>query len=170
MQMGGPLVPDPEKLLRNQNALFREFGGEAQREWWDPGEDGQGRGRPIGLSGIARRLEEVAARRERFYPRFAGGAEPLLHRLERVAQKWFTQYLHHTAVGLPIQPQLEGRPTISPDPSWLVLFTAYWLFAQQGYLVHELYRRDLTEFEVIFRSGLVDGFGAPPDRITGAFD
>src|SRR6218665_1861010 len=41
--MGRPLA-DPEPLRLQQNALFKEFGGEAQRDWWDPCANGDGTG------------------------------------------------------------------------------------------------------------------------------
>lgn len=157
-RVGAPIVSDPESLLSRQNALTKEFGAEAQKDWWDPGAEGRGRGRPIGLRGIVACLEDAATRHVRFYPRFAGGDEPLLVRMERVVQKWFNQYLHHTAVGLPFNATPDG---VDPahNPTEHVLFCSYWMFAQQAYLLHELYGRDLAEFEELYVEGLKDGFG-----------
>lgn len=163
-RMGPPIVSDASTLKSRQNALRKEFGGEAQKNWWDPGKQGEGCGEPIGLRGIAQRLEEAAARHERFHPRLAGGQEPLLTRAELVVQKWFTQYLHHTAVGLPVQPQPTGELVPSVDPTWLTLFWSYWMYAQQVYLLHDLYRRDMAPFEELFRGGFTSGFGLDGGR------
>ena len=44
-----------------------------ERDWWDPGENGRGEGRPIGVRGVCSVLEDAAERGEMFRPRLAGG-------------------------------------------------------------------------------------------------
>jgi hypothetical protein len=56
------LVPNPEALKSRQNELGSEFKG-GVRDWWDPGKGGD-----IGLSGVARILEDAALRHERYDP------------------------------------------------------------------------------------------------------
>lgn len=152
---------DLADAARRQNALFKKFGGEAQANWWDPGELGRGEGRPIGLRGVAALLENAAAEHRLFHPRFAGGDEPMLRRMELVVQKWFSQCLHHTAVGLPIVISGPDRLPDEPnDPSDLVAFTSWWMFAQQIYLLHDLYGRPPDEINELTRLGFVEAFGA----------
>jgi hypothetical protein len=151
--MSPPVAPTSAALRRRQGELVQEFGAEAQKDWWDPGKKGKGEGAPIGLRGIARKLEEAAAAHERFHPRFAGGDEPLLRRWERVAQKWFSQFMHHTAMGLPIilEPGEDDPPELARDPGAMVLFAGFWMFAQQIYLALELNDEDTTDFDEVFR-------------------
>jgi Family of unknown function (DUF5677) len=165
--LGRP-VADASALRSKQNALAREFGGEAQKDWWDPRSNGDGTGQPLGLRGIAQRLERSATSGGMFHLRFAGGREPLLERMELVVHKWMTQFLHHTALGLPFALGPDGEPGLLSDPSETVLFVAVWIFGQQIYLLHGLDGRDLSEFNAIFRSCLLDGFGhlgVSPDLI-----
>ena len=166
--LGRP-VADASALRSQQNALFSEFGGEAQKDWWDPGSEGKGAGKPIGLRGVARRLEEEAASGGMFVIRFAGGREPMLARMELVVHKWLTQFLHHTALGLPFAMTPDGTPGLLTDPSGTVLFAAVWIFGQQIYLLHDLHGRDMSEFNEVFRACLIEGFGADPSllRATG---
>jgi hypothetical protein len=93
-----------------------------------------------------------------FAPRFAGGELPLLRRFEQAAYKWFTQFLHHTAIGLPAQPMPVGRPLDSPDPGGAVLFVTGWMFGQQAYLLHELYGESSRDFDHLFAAWFVDGY------------
>lgn len=164
----GARLPTGERLRSRQNDLFGEFGGEAQKNWWDPGENGQGDGRPIGVRGVCSILEDAAARGEMFKPRLAGGAEPLLRRLERAALKWFHQLLHHTAAGLPAQPMPDSGPIPSPDPSDQVLFISGWMIAQQGLLLGDLYgwNSDAEDFQKLFGLWLADGYGAGPQDLV----
>jgi hypothetical protein len=163
---GPPLVDDLDDVKSRQNALFKEFGGEAQKDWWDPGAESQGKGAPIGLRGVAAILEDAAARGSRFNPRFAGGDESLLRRMELVVSKWFTQRMHHTALGLPIQiPGRDQPPIVAPNRSYLVSFSAYWLFAQQLYALHDLYGRASPELDRLIYDGMKDGFGAPEETL-----
>jgi hypothetical protein len=53
-------------------------------------------------------------------------------RFERTSYKWLTQFLHHTAVGLPAQPMPAGVSVVSPDPAAAVLSVISWMFAQQA--------------------------------------
>lgn len=165
-KMAEPLV-DPATVRNRQNELGKEFGSEAQRDWWDPCENGDGTGKPIGFRGIARQLEEAAAERRMFYPRFAGGQEPLLERWELVANKWFTQFLHHTAIGLEFAPSQDARPPeMLPDPGDMVIFAAVWMYSQQIYLLHDLYGRDPSEFDDLVAAVWMDGFGASSDDLV----
>jgi hypothetical protein len=153
--MGPYLVPDVKALRRRQNELGREFKGRARRDWWDPGEQGRGKGAPIGIEGVAAILEDAAARHERFHPRFAGGEEPLLRRYEAIIVKWFSRQLHHTAIGLPFQPHATGPVELAHDPlaAWRVLLSSYWIFGQQGYLVLGHVGQDATAYNVVFMKG-----------------
>jgi hypothetical protein len=165
--LGRP-VANAATLRSQQNALFGEFGRAAQKDWWDPGSEGKGTGQPLGLRGIAQRLEEEAASGGMFAIRFAGGQEPLLARMELVVHKWLTQFLHHTALGLPFAMTPDGTPGQLTDPSDTVLFAAVWIFGQQIYLLHDLHGRDVSEFNEVFRACLTDGFGADPNLVVEA--
>jgi hypothetical protein len=115
---------------------------------------------PIGLRGVAALLENAAAEHRLFHPWFAGGDEPMLRRMELVVQKWFSQCLHHTAVGLPVVISgPDGLPGEPDDPSDLVAFTSWWMFAQQIYLLHDLYDRPPDEINELVRFGFVEAFG-----------
>jgi hypothetical protein len=85
----------------------------------------------------------------------------MLRRMELVVQKWFNQCLHHTAVGLPVvisgPSEIQGEPE---DPSDLVAFTSWWMFAQQIYLLHDFYGRPPDEINELVRLGFVEAFGA----------
>ncbi len=153
---GPVVVPNPDGLRRQQNELVGEFKARARRDWWDPGSEGRGRGAPIGIEGVAGILEDVAARHERFQPRFAGGDEPLLRPMETIIVKWFSRQLHHTAIGLPFQPHATGPIELAADQSsaWRVLFTSYWTYGQQGYLILEHLGQEVRAFNQTFLDGL----------------
>ncbi len=152
--MGEPLSA-PSDLASRQNELFKEFGGEAQKNWWDPGSEGEGRGKPVGLAEIVRRLEAAAANHEVFHPRFAGGEEPLLERMDQVVNKWLSQFIHHTAVGLPFVPLDDENTEVASDPTVMVAFASSWLFAQQVYLLHELDSRDYEQIDAVWLACLM---------------
>jgi hypothetical protein len=153
--IGAPLVPDPTSLLSRQNELGREFRGRARRDWWDPGTDGRGGGKPVGIQGLAAILEEAAERHERFHPRFAGGDAALLREYEAVHVRWFSRQLHHTALGLPFQPHPAGPIELPTDygQAWHVMFSSYWIFGQQGYLLLEHTRQRADAYNAIFMQG-----------------
>jgi len=162
-RMGDLLVEDPSALRARQNALVKEFGWEATKNWWDPGAEGRGVGKPIGLRGVAEILERAAIAHEAFHPRFGGGEEPLLVRMDLVAQKWFSQALHHTVIGLPFAvTEAGGLPTEQGDPTQLVEFVTWWLYAQQLYLLHDLYGRPYDDLQERIEFGFVHAFGAEP--------
>jgi hypothetical protein len=155
--VGPRLVEVTPELRARKNELGQEFKRQARRDWWDPCDGGRGAGRSIGIAGIARILEGAAANHQRFDPRFAGGEAPLLRNLEAVVLSWFSRQLHHTAVGLPFQPSVQGpieRPT-DPRVPLLILFSAYWIFGQQGYLLLEHLDEDVHQYDQIFIRGLV---------------
>jgi hypothetical protein len=81
----------------------------------------------------------------------------MLRRLEAVILKWFSRQLHHTAMGLPFQPSATGPIETRDDPiaALRVLFTAYWTFGQQGYLLLEHFGEDLTAYDATFIQGLI---------------
>jgi hypothetical protein len=162
-------LPTSPGFASLQNALVAEFGGEAQKNWWDPGELGNGKGRPVGIRDIAARLEQAAADGVMFAPRFAGGDEPILRRMEQVAYKWFTQFLHHTAAGLPVQPMPHGDMASTREPGGFVLFATGWMFAQQVYLLHALYREGTYDFDHIFMAWFTRGYGATLDDLHWAY-
>lgn len=143
----GPLLSAPEDLENRADQLVEEFGKQATGDWWDPGKEGHGKGKPVGLRKIVVWLEKVAAERKRFHPRFAGGEEPLLERIDRTIHKWLSQCVHHTAVGLPFAPVDEDEAEVPPDPILTVGFSASWLFAQQIYLIHELNHAPYREID-----------------------
>jgi hypothetical protein len=134
--MGPPLTVAVD-VKKRQKELREEFGKEAQRDWWDPGEDGRGGGRPAGIRKLVNTLEDAAAERKMFHPRFAGGENALLRMFDRVTYKWLNQCIHHTTVGLPFTPTVKGEAEISPDPMMIVAWHAAWLFTQQVYLAHD---------------------------------
>ena len=157
----GPLVTsNAEALKSKQNALVKEFRARARRDWWDPGKEGRGRGAPIGIDGVAAILHDVAEQRKCFYPRFAGGEEPLLVPLTEVIMKWFNRQLHHTAIGLGFQPNPTGEPLPTVDPLIFlrVMFLVYWTFGQCGYvLLEHLGKENSAEYKKyssIFLNGL----------------
>lgn len=160
--MGPPIRPDGPDLRGRQNALVKEFGDGARRNWWDPGRSGRGSGGDIGISGVAGILEDAAADRVMFAPRFAGGDEALLRRWDSVVHKWLSQFIHHTAIGLPfvLEPDQLEVPAEPNDPSPLVLFAGFWMYAQQIYLLHDLYDRPTDEFDALFRECWLN-LGAP---------
>jgi hypothetical protein len=156
--LGSPLTSTPEKTLRGrQNALRKEFRGRARRDWWDPGKEGRGAGQPIGLEGVVSILEDTALRHERYYPRFAGGQEPMLRRMEAILVRWFSRQLHHTAIGLPFQPEPTGAPSLVNDPvvGLRTFFSAYWSYGQQLYLLHDHFEWDVAAYDDLFIEGLI---------------
>ena|GEM_PF-4842829 len=134
--MGPPLVV-ADDVKGREEALRDEFGKEAQRDWWDPGKQGRGNGRPVGIRKLVNTLEDAAAEHKMFHPRFAGGERPLLRMMDKVTYKWLNQCIHHTTVGLPFTPTVKGKTEKSPDPMFIVAWNASWIFAQQAYLAHD---------------------------------
>ena len=155
--VGPLLVPDTQELRAKQNSLGREFKGRARRDWWDPCDEGRGVGSPIGIEGVAGLLEDAAAKHRRFDPRFAGGETALLRSLEAVVVNWFSRQLHHTAMGLPFQPSVDGPIEFREDPiaPLRILFTSFWTFGQQGFLLLEHLAQEPSTFEQTFMNGLV---------------
>jgi hypothetical protein len=146
----GPPMKVPDGLNKRAAALRKEFGPEASRNWWDPGDEGEGRGRELGIRRIAQELERAAAEHRMFHPRFAGGDSSVLGKTERVVQKWMTQCLHHTAIGLPFTPVSSEDWLVPEDPMPAVAFRASWLYSQQVYLLQEIEGRDLRPVETIW--------------------
>lgn len=145
-----PPMRVPDGLARRAKALRDEFGSEARRDWWDPGEEGKGKGADVGIRKIAEELERVAAEHKMFHPRFAGGDAAVLTKTERVVNKWMTQCLHHTAIGLPFTPISEEKTEVPDDPVPGIAFRAAWLYSQQVYLLQEIEKRDLRPVETIW--------------------
>jgi len=83
----GTRLPVAPGLKDREAALVDEFGKQASGDWWDPGREGHGEGKDVGLRKIVTKLEKLAAEEVMFFPRFAGGEEPLLDRLDRVIHK-----------------------------------------------------------------------------------
>jgi hypothetical protein len=134
--MGPPLAVADDVKTR-EIELRDEFGKEAQRDWWDPGREGRGKGRPVGIRRLVNVLEDAAAERKMFHPRFAGGEKALLRVFDQVTYKWLNQCIHHTTVGLPFTPTVKGEAEKSLDPMLIVSWHAAWLFTQQVYLAHD---------------------------------
>jgi hypothetical protein len=145
-RMGPPLAV-PEVTAAEAEALIAEFGKEAQRDWWDPGRKGSGEGYDVGLKQLVKWLEDAAAEHKMFHPRFAGGEQPLLRRMDRVTHKWLNQCIHLTTVGLPFTPVGGGKVEKSPDPMLIVAWNAAWLYTQQIYLLHDLNKMDGQDLE-----------------------
>jgi hypothetical protein len=57
--------------------------------------------------------------------------------MELVINKYLSQCVHHTAIGLPFAPTRE-KAVEAADPMYMVGFSAAWLFAQQIYLMFEI--------------------------------
>lgn len=156
--LGAPLTSTSEDELRSrQNELGKTFRGRARRDWWDPGTQGRGTGQPIGLDGVVQILEDAALGHERYHPRFAGGQEPMLRRMEAILVSWFSRQLHHTAIGLPFQPEPAGAPSLVNDQivGGRTLFSAYWAYGQQLYLPHDHFGWDVTAYDDLFIEGLI---------------
>lgn len=154
--IGPRLVADVKGLRARQNELGREFRGRARRDWWDPGTDGRGSGSPVGIEGVAGILEDAAAGQDRFHPRFAGGEQAILRQYEAVHVKWFSRQLHHTAIGLPFQPHPAGPVQSPPEygAAWHVMFSSYWIFGQQGYLLLEHSGLNADHYNTVFMQGV----------------
>lgn len=146
----GPPMNVPEGLNKRAAALQKEFGPEATKDWWDPRTEGGGRGHPLGIREIAKELEQAADEHKMFHPRFAGGDAAVLVATERVVQKWMSQCLHHTAIGLPFTPISDEDSEVPKDPMLAVAFRAAWLYSQQVYLLQECEQRDLRPVETIW--------------------
>ncbi len=161
-----PIADDAEDRAQ---ALIEEFGKEAQRDWWNPGRKGRGFGREVSIREIVGKLEDAAAEGRMFHPRFAGGEQPLLRRTELVINKWLTQCIHHTTVGLPFTPtgSGKGKVEIPDDPTFMVAFSSTWMFAQQVYLIHDVTGRGGKDFEALFWNALIafaEVTGPPDER------
>jgi hypothetical protein len=157
----GPPMNVPAGLNKRAAALQKEFGPEASKDWWDPCKEGEGKGHPLGIREIAKELEKAAAGHRMFHPRFAGGDASVLVKTERVVQKWMTQCLHHTAIGLPFTPVTDEEFEVPKDPMPTVAYRAAWLYAQQVYMLQEFEGRDLRPVETIWmycHAGLIKAF------------
>jgi hypothetical protein len=144
----GPLIPTPDDLEDRAEQLRKEFGKEAQWNWWDPGRDGKGQGKQVGLRKIVSLLEQSAEAHEMFHPRFAGGEEPLLRKMDLVINKWLSQCIHHTTVGLPFTLVDDENAELSGAAPEIVAFSASWLFAQQVYLLFDIDQMDYKAIDI----------------------
>jgi hypothetical protein len=144
----GPQIPAPDDLESRAEDLRKEFGKEAQWDWWDPGRQGEGKGQRVGLRKIVNRLEAVAAERKMFHPRFAGGEEPLIRKMDLVINKWLSQCIHHTTIGLPFTPTDSKNVAYSGAAPEVVAFSASWLFAQQIYLLFDIEGRGYKPIDI----------------------
>jgi len=143
----GPPISVPEDLNKRASDLAAEFGGEAHRDWWNPGREGKGKGGDVPFRKIVSLLEDVAAEQKMFHPRFAGGEQPLLRRMDLVTHKWLNQCVHHTTIGLPFTPVGKGEVEISPDPMLIVGWNSSWIYTQQIYLLLDLNNMDARPLE-----------------------
>jgi hypothetical protein len=144
--------PEPARLLEREAELVKRFGKHAERDWWGVSRDGQRMTMPAVVAALSAS--------ERFVPRLRG-EQPVLEQMYAAAQKFQTQCLHHTAVGLPIVPQRDDRmPLGVEEPSpFAVLHVAYWTYAQIVYLVLECQPASAGEFEWLFLDGLYGVIG-----------
>ncbi len=123
--------------------------------WWDPGRNGDGSGKEVGLRKLVLKLEEAARNHEMFHPRFAGGKESVLARMDEVIHKWLAQCAHHTVIGLPFAP-LEGKEAdVAIDPMVSVAHVTSWLFAQQLFLLHEMNGMNQLDLDVLWHNCLL---------------
>ena len=144
----GPPIPTPEGIEKRAEQLRAEFGKEAQWDWWDPGHQGRGHGQRVGLRKIVGRLEHAAEKHEMFHPRFAGGEQPLIRNMDLVINKWLSQCIHHTTVGLPFTPVDNENVELSGAVPEVVAFSASWLFAQQIYLLFDIEKQGYKPIDV----------------------
>lgn len=151
-------IDDVESLVPLERDLVAEFGPTASRDWWARDE----KGRRVDLDEVVKRLEASS----RWVPRFSGGQEKLLVRWHHVVQKWSSQYLHHTAMGLPLRVNAAGPPEEFSDPllPFWVCFCAYWVFGQQVYLTLYLDGSPPGGFDELFVPTLRVAFLAPLER------
>lgn len=150
-----PPIARPEGIGVSSEDLKEEFGRKVAGDWWDPGREGDGSGKAVGLRKLVLELEEAARTHEMFHPRFAGGKESVLARMDQVIHKWLAQCAHHTVVGLPFAPIDRTQTDVSVDPMVSVAHTTSWLFTQQLFLLHELNGIDQLDLDVLWHSCLV---------------
>lgn len=143
----GPPISVPSDVNRRAKDLAAEFGGEVHRDWWNPGREGEGKGGDVKLRKIVSLLEDAAAEHKMFHPRFAGGEEALLRRMDQVTHKWMNQCIHHTTIGLPFTPTDGDSAEISPDPMVIVAWNSAWMYTQQIYLLFDLDEADARPLE-----------------------
>lgn len=143
----GPPIETSNDITKRARELVEEFGGEAQRDWWNPGRKGRGNGGDVKLRKLVSLLEDAAAEHQMFHPRFAGGEEPLLRRMDLVTHKWMNQCIHHTTIGLPFTPTGGGSIEVSPDPMLIVSWNSAWIYTQQIYLLLDLNDMDARALE-----------------------
>jgi Family of unknown function (DUF5677) len=153
-------VDEVDVLVRQEQRLVAEFGPAANRDWW--ARDAEGK--RVGLNDVVKRLEAS----KRFVPRFSGGEENLLVRWHRVVQKWSTQYLHHTAMGLPLAVRSDGPPGEFEDPllPFWVCFSSFWTFGQQVYLILAFDGEEPDYFDELFVPLLHSAFVEPMKDLT----
>lgn len=144
--------PDLDDIIEREAELMDEYGDYAQKDWWGKHKNGSRVTVP--------RLVDLLSDAERFQPRLKG-EQPILQQYYAVVQKFATQCLHHTAVGMEVQLTREGGvPVIAPLPDETqVLAASYWTYGQLVYLVLELQPADFGEFQGIFLDGLYNVFG-----------
>ena len=148
----GPPIPRAEQFAGTNGVPPNEFGPNAALDWWSKPADN---GHPgLKMKEIVIELEKAAADHESFHPRFAGGKESVLVRLDKVVYKWFSQCIHHTAIGLPFSPVDEFRSEVPPDQMLMVGFASTWVFAQQVFLLHELNAENQQELDVTWHKSL----------------
>ena len=143
-----PSGDDVSDLVGRENALRREFGKYAERDWW--GRDREGG--KVSMSEVVRRL----AADPRFQPRLQG-EEPVLEQYYALQHKAWTQALHHTAAGMQVHASDGGRFPVAVGPSpVLLLFGNYWVFGQLIFVALELAAPNtaFSYFEKLFLSGL----------------
>jgi hypothetical protein len=149
MNMGVRPISVPNDIEDRAEALRKEFLKQATRDWWASRKE-NGEGKDFSIPEIVKQLEEAAANHVMFHPRFAGGDTAVLRKTDRVVNKWLSQCLHHTTIGLPFAPTSEGKTEIPEDPMIVVSFRAAWLYSQQVYLLQEIERRELRGIEAIW--------------------
>jgi hypothetical protein len=168
----GPQLSRAARLEDSQDDLFKEFGRKATADWWLPKPDPKSRSKKLGMKEIVKELEDAAARREMFHPRFAGGEQAVLARMDQVIHKWLSQCVHHTAFGLPFAPVDNDLVEISPDPMIMVGFSSSWLFAQQVFLLHEVHQLDQLRLDALWHDNLANfvAIFMGPDAAAGMLE
>jgi Family of unknown function (DUF5677) len=143
-----PSGDDVSDLAGREHELRAEFGKYAERDWW--GRDSEGR--RVKMPALVARL----AASRRFQPRLKG-EQPILEQYYAVQHKAWTQALHHTAAGMHVRSDKDGRFPVAISPnSFLVLFGNYWVFGQLIFVALELAGSQPTfdYFEKLFLAGL----------------
>jgi hypothetical protein len=125
-------------------------GQRPSRTWWHPEDEAESEDAAVGLPGIIARL---AAGKPP--PPLAGTEGQPLDKLDRLDQirEWLSQFGHPSAAGLLTRPPAESAGArTSYDPSYLVGFSAAWLFTQELHLLADFTHESHDEIDRAWRA------------------